>query len=184
MKRALFSIPLLAALSVAGSGGTSAALAGQEGHGGDSYAAQFVAIADQLVNELGGLPVDERYGVNPVRLATTIDTTQVDSTDQALYLDGGTRLVDAINYPDQRLIMISRPSWDEMSFVRRQLLVLHEYCSLLSLDDANYQISAKVLLDLGQIEPDPSPSSYPTPDPSPSGSPSPDPDPSGAPLAR
>jgi len=152
---------------------------GQEGHGGDSYSAEFTAIADQLVSQIGGLPFDERYGISPVQFAAAIEKTLVESTDSPLYLENGTRLVDAINYPGRNLVILSRPSWDRMSFVRRQLIVVHEYSSIMGLDDENYKISAKVLMRLGQFEPAPYPSAMPTteptwaPSPMPSWAPSP-----------
>lgn len=156
------AIPLL----LVGAHSSNAALessmvaSGQEGHGGDSYAAEFTAMADFVTNELNALPVDERGGVDVARLSVAINTTLVESTDSPLILDGN-REVEAENYPDRKLIVLNRNSWNGMSFARRQLIVLHEYLSVAGFEDGNYEISAKVLLSFGIVEP--SSSSSPTP---------------------
>lgn len=172
----------LSSLLISCSGSTADPAAGQPRQGGDSAAAQFAAIGNHLVSQIGTLSADKRHGITPAQLAAAIDKTQVNSTDQALDLGGGTRLVDAISYPDRALILLSRPNWGAMDCLERQRLVLHEYSSILSLDDTNYQISAKVLLSLGQVGPDPIPSADPIPDPSSSPYPYPDPFPSGCPA--
>ena len=58
--------------------------------------------------------------------------------------------VDAINYPDENRIEVSRYRWNEyfVDRMQRRRLVLHEYLSVMGLDDDKFRITDKTYLSL------------------------------------
>lgn len=57
------------------------------------------------------------------------------------------RDLDAANFPELKLIIVSRSRWLQLSgdYNRKKSLVLHEYLGILKIDDSNYSISGRMI---------------------------------------
>lgn len=112
--------------------------------GGDQYAAEFVQTGHFIVEWLKSTKVpqlDPRITADAFEAA--VNTTTVGTTDQPLVLDGATK--DAINYPSERRIVISRDAWTRAATAyERNLLVFHEYLGIMGIDDSSYQNSRMI----------------------------------------
>jgi len=114
-----------------------AAHAGNElGNGGDLVAQEFIAAGRKLVQELKAKPDPRIPDVD--KLAEAVETVKV-STAETLTLHGNE--VDAINFPNERHIDVSRSRWRDYGSGKRASLVLHEYLGVLNVDDKQYEIS-------------------------------------------
>lgn len=126
------------------------------GNAGDSYAAEFVMTAKDLVLHLKTLPSGELDEVNLALLIGAIETTTVRTEDQLLYKG---REVEAINDPDQKLILLNRSIWRsrraENNTIARYTFVLHEYLGIMRVNDEQYKVSGPLvaLLDLKNYNP-------------------------------
>ena len=116
---------------------------GQEGHGGDSHAAEFVLEANRIYGELITLPNLSSFGIRIESFLAAVQATHVSSVDGMLFLGG--EQVDAENFPVQMKIILSRPAWANMSKEGKRILVLHEYLSIMGLDDSNYRLTGPLL---------------------------------------
>jgi hypothetical protein len=131
MKTVAFFVLLLLLVSIS-------TFAGNElGNGGDLVAQEFVAAGRKLVEELRKKP-DPRIP-NVEELAKAVETVKV-STAESLTLHGNE--VDAINFPDEKHIDVSRSRWRDAPPGKRASLVLHEYLGVLNVPDKQYEISA------------------------------------------
>lgn len=121
------------------------ALAGNElGNGGDGFAQDFVATGRGMVAELRDNP-DPRIS-DFAAFEKAVSNTHVASTTDPLLLDG--QEVDAINYPHEGRITMSRPHWGALSAEKRRALVLHEYLGICcDRSDRNYEISSSYTTD-------------------------------------
>ena len=110
------------------------------GGGGDGYAAEFVHTA---ISIYAMLKRQKKPLVNPDQFKMAFDHTRVFSK-KALSLNG--QEVDAINYPDDHRIVVSRARWKELSEQPRNKLVLvaHEYFGIMGLNDKSYQLSKSI----------------------------------------
>lgn len=136
----------------------TAATAGWEhGNAGDSYAAEFVMTAKDLLLRLKMVPSPELKEVDLDRLAGVIQNTTVRTEETVIFEDQ--REVEAINYPDKKLIVLSRSMWRsrrlESETLHRYTFVLHEYLGIMRVDDTQYRISGPLvaLLDLKNYNP-------------------------------
>ncbi len=126
---------------------TRAAEGGWTSGGGDTTAMEFISIGYRVYDMLAGIEKmnrnDDLKGlVDLAALKSRLETAKIESTNDRLEVNGAE--VDAINYPAQNRIVISRPRWAlEKPIETRAGLVLHEYLGLL-LKDAHYTISSKV----------------------------------------
>jgi ankyrin repeat protein len=123
------------------------AQAGQEGHGGDAVAYEFIETARGIAEGLERTRLDSLPSPEfSVDLRRVIGKTLVRS-DVGINLDGIE--VDAINYPGKNppLILVNRNRWFQYTsqFHRKRILVLHEYLSILGIPDTRYEISAELL---------------------------------------
>ena len=121
------------------------ATGGTVGNGGDTYAIQFTNTARRAHDEL------KNRGSSLIQLEVfmnTINTAEVESTDQPLYLDGS--LKDAINYPDHKKIVFNRKAWQDANERTQLLFVLHEYLGLMGVNDSKYNISSDALKIIAQ----------------------------------
>lgn len=129
--KALFFILLLLL------GTAISALAGNElGNGGDLVAQEFIAAGRKLVQRLRETPDARIPEVD--QLAEAVEKVKVTSAG-SLTLHGAE--VDAINYPEEREIDVSRPRWEAANPEKRASLVLHEYLGILQVNDLHYEIS-------------------------------------------
>jgi|GEM_PF-4090839 len=116
------------------------------GNGGDAMAAEFVSVADETVELLATLGSTDAQGFPPgfdlVRFRKAVATSKV-FTSEKTFLEGGTE-VDALNYPDEGRIVLSRSRWKGVGYDLKtvRLLVIHEYLGLSRHDDSSYAISS------------------------------------------
>lgn len=110
---------------------------GVTSNGGDSVAAEFTKVGRHIVEILR---TQVNAAVSSEQFAQAVSTTLVASKDRTI-LRGNE--VDAINYPSERRIEVSRIRWLENKDLvrRRYVLVMHEYLGILGIDDSRYQIS-------------------------------------------
>jgi len=122
------------------------AIAGNESGGGDGYAAEFVLTAKIALELAKKLAPSELLPVNIDTFAGAIANTSVHS-EEKLALEGSE--VDAINYPNKKLIKISRVRWTDLrtesQTVPRFNLVIHEYLGIMGIDDSHYSVSHKLI---------------------------------------
>jgi hypothetical protein len=112
------------------------------GNGGDIYALQFASYADRIVKYLQ-VNQDDVPEINADKLEQIVADTKIESTTEKLVLNGYVKA--AINYPDKKLIVINQDQWSNSSDRERSALVLHEYLSLMGIEDAKYAVSKRVL---------------------------------------
>ena len=128
----------------------------ENGNAGDAYAAEFILTAKDMATRLRALPASELRGVNTDQLSGAIITTTVHSAER-LSLRG--EEVDAINYPDKKLIRINRSRWRNLRVgaktVSRFTLALHEYLGIMGLDDSQYRLSSPLVsrIDINDYSP-------------------------------
>jgi hypothetical protein len=114
------------------------------GNGGDTYALEFVAVADDVQKYLAA---DGAEGLDLEALKNAIATTKVESTDKKLSLHGLPK--DAINYPAEKRIVFSRLRWTQISEMQKPAIVLHEYLGILGVADQSYKFSKALLGTFG-----------------------------------
>lgn len=123
-------------------------LDGTEGHGGDRIAAEFVIMAKNAVYYLQKKVLSQELQQKVLLIKKGIETTTVNSKE-TLFLDG--KQVDAINYPDQKSIMVARDRWfdrkEQSLAILTYTIILHEYLGIARVDDTKYQYST-ALIDL------------------------------------
>lgn len=127
---------------------SSFAFAGWEnGNAGDTYAAEFILTARDLHLRLKLLPQSELGTLDLEKFLGTILGTTVRTQDKVIYADG--HEVEAINYPQQKLILLSRSYWRENRSTGRTMarfvFVLHEYLGLMKIDDSQYRLSERLV---------------------------------------
>lgn len=124
---------------------TSLQIEGHEtGHGGDARAAEFVAIAQDVLANIKKSPLN---GIDPALLSEAIKNTKVRTTEDIL-LDVATgKEVDAINHPQKTPpeIVLNKAAWDGLKdgFKKRRL-ALHEYLNIIGAEDSRYQLSSLI----------------------------------------
>lgn len=127
------------------------------GNAGDSYAAEFIMTAKDLVLRLKTLPSTELKEINLALLIGAIETTTVRSDDKVIYKDG--LEVEAVNDPDQGLIVVNRNIWRtrraDSETIHRYTFVLHEYLGIMRINDEQYKVSGPLvaLLDVKNYNP-------------------------------
>ncbi len=114
-----------------------------DGGGGDTYVAEFKAIASTVLASVrmqtGSFT---EFELNALEKA--VSSSQV-SFKNSLLLDG--KDVEAINYPSSGRIEVSFSRWGAAhSREARAKLVFHEHLGLMGVDDSAYQISNRLVL--------------------------------------
>lgn len=112
------------------------------GSGGDAYAAEFVRIGKEIVENLMHEPV---AGVDTNAFYAAVKGTKVIS-QETLTLNG--EEVGAINYryANPPRIEVSRTHWNSLKdkMHNKVFLTMHEYLGILGVDDTNYQVSSRL----------------------------------------
>lgn len=116
------------------------------GNGGDVIASEFNSIARTAVYFLKSksLTAIEKNIVKNIEVK--MDTTMLVSVSEKLILNG--REVDAINYPIENKILISKNRWEQIRLrnpAERALIVLHEYIWITGVNDQNYNFSTSLV---------------------------------------
>jgi len=137
MKLFLFLLAL-APLAHGAEGGTDV------GRGGDTIALDFRSIANY---DLALLRQNAPGLVDLNSLERTIAGTQLATQDHVFL---GDIEKDAVNYSSPDRIVIGSARWRELPLndPRKDSLVLHEYVSLMGIDDSGYAVSGKLLTAL------------------------------------
>ena len=108
----------------------------------DGYASQFVDLARMIQISL---EKKADPAIDAKAFERAIRKTKIESTDQALVIDGKSQ--DAINYPAEKRIILSRQGWSSLVGYEQRILVLHEYLGILGVDDSNNKISERNFLN-------------------------------------
>jgi len=144
MKKLIFLLGTLISLNAFSGGGTV-------GNGGDAISQEFTFLATELVSYLPYLPANTSFSLEQRKAyATAVQETKVNTQDH-LTLNGVE--VDAINYPDKKVIEVSRSRWALLSSDpevknKRQAIALHEYLWIAGIDDTNYRYSTPLFKEL------------------------------------
>ncbi len=143
MKVLFFSL-LLIAIShtafAAGGGGNTV------GNGGDGVAEEFVIEARQAINLLSCIKLEFADIKIVSTLLSNVEFTEVNSSQESLWLRG--RQVDAINFPGEHKILVSRERWSGLLLANigtRVTIVLHEYLGVSGVDDSEYETSQRLV---------------------------------------
>jgi hypothetical protein len=114
------------------------------GRGGDSIALDFKSVATYDVALLRQHAADLGSIVNVDQLENVIAGAQL-STQDHVFL--GDVEKDAVNFSAPDRIVIGAARWIQLPLndARKDALVLHEYVSLMGIDDSGYAVSGKLL---------------------------------------
>jgi hypothetical protein len=114
------------------------------GRGGDSIALDFKSVANYDVSLLRQHAAELGSLVNVDQLENTIAGTQL-STQDHVFL--GEVEKDAVNFSAPNRIVVGAARWLQLPLndARKDALVLHEFVSLMGIDDSGYAVSGKLL---------------------------------------
>lgn len=125
---------------------------------GDDVAGEFVVIANQVVETMKR--IDGVQGMNAAeysklrdQFASAVRETKVESRER-VYDSSGER--SAVNYPDRKVILVSRTHWtvEPTEPGRRLRLVIHEYLGILGEPDTGWSRSDAILNEIrGFLDP-------------------------------
>jgi len=123
------------------------------GGGGNAFAAEFLDIGRTVVRRWNGLPDKamghEVYGwVSLKSFEQALKTAEVKTTEEELKIEGNT--VDAVNFPDKQLIVLSLKRWAKnMGFPEKRRLVIHEILGLLGKEKSlHYELTSWITGEL------------------------------------
>ncbi len=147
----MMKLILVVAVVVSSLFGSQSALASgwDGGNAGDAYLAEFLFSGRDILQRLeilaaSGLPVMTVLEIAKIR--AVMQTTVVVS-EERVYVNGMER--DAVNYPERKLIKVSRTRWKSLrqseETKARLTLVLHEFLWMSGVDDTNFQKSGQVI---------------------------------------
>jgi hypothetical protein len=119
------------------------------GNGGDSVLQSFNLRGMQVGYYLQERPeLAQKFGLNVSKFLEVVKNTKLAAKDR-LYLNGIE--VDAINYPNEGRIEVSRQRWllrgGDQAFLEERRLVLHEYLWMQGMDDTDYRVSNAIMSD-------------------------------------
>jgi hypothetical protein len=113
-----------------------------EGNGGDAYVLEFTGIAQKVAALLDARSKELDVKVTGKSLLKALGNTTILSVDEVLYLNGIPK--DALNYPDEKLIVISRPRWKSIPELQKPWIVMHEILGVMRVPDKNYEITSQL----------------------------------------
>ncbi|MBT3234787.1 MAG: hypothetical protein HN353_02440 [Bdellovibrionales bacterium] len=127
---------------------------GQEGHGGDIVVAEFILRAKNISQQFEKIEQeflpDSEFAL---LFKEAVESTKISSAEH-VYLDNVE--VDAINYPDleESMIVIGRNRWLDQRITpfARNLLVIHEYLSIIGYRDIQYALSYELTETIQNIK--------------------------------
>ena len=113
------------------------------GNGGDSKVIEFQNQARSLASKLVRLNnvCQSKIRFTLSSYLNAIVQTKVHSTDKILKLDG--QRVEAINFPNAKLIIFNREDWEKNT--EKWQFVLHEYMGIMRIEDSLYERSQAVI---------------------------------------
>ncbi|MGK5086522.1 hypothetical protein WDW86_03095 [Bdellovibrionota bacterium FG-2] len=122
-----------------------AAEGGYSGGGGGIFALEFTQFARGALALLKTSNQCRIPELDLTKLENAIDTTRVVAVEKT-FLDD--KEVDAVNHPDQHLIELNFTRLNTIRTDQSTLMTfaLHEYFSMIDLDDSHYKVSSKLFL--------------------------------------
>jgi hypothetical protein len=121
-------------------------LMGNEGgHGGDTYALEFATLGQKIAQELNledNQQLMAKWQLSATTLKTTVQNTLVYSSEEDQVKLRG-QIVDAINYPESKKIILNRTRWREAVLSDKLKLVLHEYFGIIGVERDTYTASVE-----------------------------------------
>ena len=115
---------------------------GVDSGGGDGFVEEFIGYA-RLATRIAK-PRWEITGVDFSALEAKLLATKVEMVDKVLK-DGDRVEKDALNFPKENRILVSRLRWKELNSNQKMILALHEYLGLLRIPDSGYETSQRLL---------------------------------------
>jgi hypothetical protein len=115
------------------------------GNGGSLVASDVVTLMRSTLQEVGASSLTEDQKKILALVQTNVDVVTV-KVEDSLTLNGVE--VDAINYPEQKLILFSQSRWQlnpNPQSRSTQRLILHEYLGVSGLNDATYALSIPLI---------------------------------------
>ena len=108
-------------------------------HGGDTYGSEFASIAMEIYKGLSKL--DQKV-VSSENFLKAVESVIIYS-DESRFVKLRGQPVDALNFPNDLKILISRSRWREMVLKDKIRLVFHEYLGIINSERDVYKISIK-----------------------------------------
>jgi hypothetical protein len=120
------------------------ALGGQDSGGGNGYEAEFKLVAQQLDQEIhnAGLSADQ-LGFDLGKLDAAVAKAKPLATKADLSLKPGEPR-NALNSKEEMIILFNQTIWTLMEPKQKRLIVMHEYCRFLGVDDSEYDVSTGI----------------------------------------
>jgi hypothetical protein len=116
------------------------------GNGGDITSLEFVRYARLAIKYLNESKVPTDLEPTVKKIENSLEVVKVNSSSELLMLNGNE--VDAINYPLESKIVVSRNGWKyikQYSLFSLYTFVLHEYLGVSGINDQEYSTSQKLL---------------------------------------
>ncbi len=123
----------------------SAVQAGRESGGGNTAAAEFYQLGHRTLvalTQANPIVILERTTINLNDLLKALETSKIEFVNENLSLNGVS--VQAINYPDQKKILVSQNAWNGLSPSQKRQLIIHEVLGLLNIEDIHYKVSQTI----------------------------------------
>jgi len=139
MKYFLISAGLVIS-SLLGFSDSAMAKGGDVSGGGDAAELEFVAIGQGLVAVLTKDGSNILPQVDPEVFQAAVEGTSILMKRTSLTLNGVPKT--AINYPNEKIIEVSRNEWIRLSPVDKVNLAFHEYLGIARLEHGSYSISS------------------------------------------
>ena len=108
-------------------------------HGGDSYGSEFSIIGYEIALSLSEL---NQSIVNTEKFMKAIESVIVYS-DESSRVTLNSQIVDALNFPNDNIILVNRDRWRVMNLTQKIRLVFHEYLGIINSERDVYKSSVK-----------------------------------------
>ena len=119
------------------------------GNGGDGEVEEFTRLGRRVHRYLVSRPPGALPLIDPDKFLAAIEETEISSVDEVLYLNGVPK--DAINYPREHKLVLSRPRWASLPDVLRLTTATHELLWLAGVPDAKYKATFDLLEGSGLL---------------------------------
>ncbi len=130
---------------------SSAGAGGMVGNGGDSILQEFSLRGLQLAAYFKAEPtVAQTFGIDPIKFLDIVKKTKLEGQDHLFLL---AQEVDAINYPSEYRIEVSRSRWIQTTsrtdaYLIQRRIALHEYLWVYGINDDKYIISNPIIVEI------------------------------------
>lgn len=111
-------------------------------NGGDAYGGEFVSLGHEIASEMEKIE-RSNFEVDLGEFKKILKQVIVYS-DEGRYIAVNGQPVDALNFPNDKKILINRERWRQMGLKEKLRLVLHEYLGILNVERNVYKVSMKM----------------------------------------